>query len=134
MPNDDKGWVEEVQKSLREGLSDDTVVLFIPSHDKKGDAISDQEIWAHEAAEIFAKLFGGATGFTQLIGTWFDSKTKKVHKDRPIMIQTLTKRANTADEAKLIRFFAFCRRMGNATKQACVGFSINDVFYEMYDF
>jgi hypothetical protein len=50
------------------------------------------------------------------------------------MIQTLTKRANTASEAKLVAFFDFCRRMGKSTNQACVGFSINDVFYEMYDF
>jgi hypothetical protein len=134
MPDDDKGWVGAVHENLKQGLSDDTVVLFIPSHDKKGNEISDQEMWAHEAAELFAKLFGGATAFTQLFGTWFESSTKKVHKDRPIMIQSLTKRVNTGDEAKLIKFFAFCRRMGKSTNQACIGFSINDVFYEMYDF
>jgi hypothetical protein len=134
MPNDDKGWVREVSENLKQGISDDSVVLFIPSHDKKGDEVTDQEMWAHEATELFARLFGGATGFTQLIGTWFDPSSKKIHKDRPIMVQTLTKRANTGDEAKLIKFFAYCRRMGKATNQACIGFSINDVFYEMNDF
>lgn len=125
---------QQVLADLQFGHADDTVVLFIPSKDKKGKTISDQSLWASEAAKLFAALFGGSTGFKDLIGTWFDPDEKHVLAEVPIMIQSLTKRDRIENTANLKRLLEFCKRMGKKTDQACIGLAINDVFYYISDY
>jgi hypothetical protein len=114
-------------------LRGNTVIIFIPSHDKKVKELRDQDVWAAEAVDLFAKVFGGATGFQNLLGTWFDPEQDKVLPDSPIMIQSLVKEEKLT-EANLKRVLEFGRRMGRETNQACVGVVVNDVMYELLDF
>lgn len=124
----------QVLTDLKFGRADDTIVLFVPSKDKKGKAVSDQAQWASAAATLFANLFGGSTGFKELIGSWFDPEAKNVLSEQPIMIQSLTKRSKIENAANLRQLLAFCKRMGKKSNQACVGLAINDVFYYIDDY
>ena len=95
--------------------------------------LKDQQQWASEAMDLFARLFNGATGFVNLLGSWYDRDSETVLLDKPIMIQTLAPR-ETITEANVKRVLEFGRRMGRRTNQACIGVVVNDVFYEVIDF
>lgn len=124
----------QITADLNWGKSDDSIAIFIPSKDKKSKPIHDQAQWADSAAALFARLYGGSTGYKNLIGTWYDQKSDTVITEQPIMIQTLTKRENVEDPKKLGELLGFCRRMGKNTNQACIGLAINDVFYYISDY
>lgn len=127
--------VTQIAESLRSGYRDDTVILFIPSHDKSEPPreIVDQDMWANEALQLFGRLYKGATAFRQLTGIWNDGVNKPL-PDKPIMIQSLAKRAAVENIANLEEMVVFSKRMGKALNQACVGLVFNDVFHEITDF
>lgn len=127
--------VRLIAESLRSGYRDDTVILFVPSHDRSDPPreITDQDMWANEALQLFGRLYKGATAFRQLTGIWNDGVNKPL-PDRPIMIQSLAKRASVENIANLEELVAFAKRMGKALNQACVGLVFNDVFHEITDF
>jgi hypothetical protein len=125
---------DQIMADIKWGKSDDSIVLFIPDKDKKSVPIMDQAQWAEGAAELFARLYGGSTGYKNLLGTWYDSKSGTLIAEQPIMIQALTKRENLEDPEKLDELLTFCKRMGKKTNQACIGLAINDVFYYISDY
>lgn len=127
--------VTQIAESLRSGYRDDTVILFVPSHDRSDPPkeITDQDMWANEALQLFGRLYKGATAFRQLTGIWNDGVNKPL-PDRPIMIQSLAKRAAVENIANLEELVAFAKRMGKTLNQACVGLVFNDVFHEITDF
>lgn len=110
---------------LRFGRDDDTVIVFIPSHARNGDRITDQDKWASDALELMGKLFGGATGFRDLVGIWKDDDGALL-TDEPIMIQSLAKRADVENSAKIAELGAFLKQMGKKTKQGAIGVVFND--------
>ena len=64
------------------------------------------------------KLYGGATGFTNLRGIWCDDENGgQLLDDEPIMIQSLAKREDVEDQAKIRELAKFLKRMGKTTKQ-----------------
>src|SRR5687768_8442770 len=99
--NDDGGeptFEEWLRHKLRFGKSDDTIIVFIPSHQRDKTPIKDQDVWASQALELMGKLFSGATAFTNLRGIWRDDEDGgKLLDDAPIMIQSLAKRADVED-------------------------------------
>src|SRR5262245_49596412 len=66
--------VATITESLKSGYRDDTVILFIPSHDRSDPPkqVVDQDMWANEALDLFGRLYRGATAFRQLTGIWND--------------------------------------------------------------
>lgn len=119
---------------LRFGRSDDVVILFVPSHDRNDKRLNNQDKWASEAIDLMSKLYGGATGFKELIGCWYDADQDKNLDDEPIMIQSLAKRTDVEDEAKLRELSEFCRRMGKEMKQSAIGIVLNDAIHFMTKF
>jgi hypothetical protein len=137
LPDDDEPTFQSwLRHKLRFGKSDDTVILFIPSHERDASPIKDQDAWASKALELMGKLYGGATGFPNLIGIWRDDENGgKLLDDQPIMIQSLAKRADVEDEKKLTELAGFLKLMGKKTKQGAIAVVFNDAihFISKYD-
>ncbi len=82
------------------------------------------------------KLYGGATGFTGLSGIWRDDENGgQLLDDKPIMIQSLARREDAEDQAKIGELASFLKRMGKATKQGAVAVVFNNAihFISNYD-
>ncbi len=121
---------------LRFGLADDCVIVFIPSHARDKSKLKDQAEWASQALDLMGKLYGGATGFTELCGIWRDDENDgQLLTDKPIMIQSLAKREDVEDPVKIGELANFLKRMGKKTKQGAVAVVFNNAihFISNYD-
>ena len=81
-------------------------------------------------------LYGGATGFSELCGIWRDDEHGgQLLTDKPIMIQSLAKREDVEDQAKIGELANFLKRMGRMTKQGAVAVVFNNAihFISNYD-
>jgi predicted metal-dependent phosphoesterase TrpH len=83
--------LEQIIASVKAERSQDLVVLFIPSHDKKQKEIGNQDQWAIAALRLLAKLYGGATAVTTFAGIYRD-EDDTILFDKPIMIQAYVRR------------------------------------------
>lgn len=106
-----------------------TAVIAIPSHtrpDKKGKSkeIKDQDQWADVALELFARLFGGATGFHAL-GSYL-SDSGEILMDKPIMIEALASRDEINDKKRLRQLGEFAIRLAVKTDQESVFVAIDN--------
>jgi hypothetical protein len=117
-----------VKARLRFNSCDDVVILFIPSHDKKKKRLPDRDQWASAAVDLFGRLYGGATAFTGLSGTWMDGSGNLID-DEPIMVQSLARREDVEDPEKLHQLSEFCKKLGRETKQGAVGLVLNDAMH-----
>jgi len=132
----DPSFPEWLQSRLRFGSADDCVILFIPSHARDKSRLKDQAEWASQALDLMGKLHGGATGFTGLRGIWRDDENDgQLLDDKPIMIQSLAKREDVEDQAKIGELATFLKRMGKTTKQGAVAVVFNNAihFISSYD-
>lgn len=122
------GLQEWLKGRLRFGKGDDTVIVFIPSHERDGQTrVKDQDQWAQKALDLMGRLFGGATGFPGLLGTWRDDENGgTMVDDEPIMIQSLAKREDIENEDVVAELAAFLKSMGKRTKQGAIGVVFND--------
>lgn len=126
---------EWLQGRLRFGLADDCVIVFVPSHARDKSQLKDQAEWASQALDLMGKLYGGATGFSQLCGIWRDDENDgQLLTDNPIMIQSLAKRADVEDEKKISELAAFLKRMGKTTKQGAVAVVFNNAIHFISDY
>jgi hypothetical protein len=133
MPQPPADLAKLIHDNFHKGVRDATIIIFIPQKDKKGKDLQDQEMWAHAAHKLFGELFGGATGFPGLSGSWYDQEQDKVLYETPIMIQSLTKREKMTED-NIRKLLEFAQRMGRETNQACIGIVVSEIFYEMYEF
>ncbi len=124
--------VERIISVLRSDVPQVLVILAIPSHDKNEKELKNQEWWANEAADMFAELYGGATAFQALVGT-FKYKDKILH-DRPIMVESYAQKADVEDPSNLVELLRFAKRMGKETRQAAVAIVIGNIFFTITDF
>ena len=124
---------EEIISVINSEVRQDLVILIIPSHDKDEKPLKDQEMWAGQAMELFADLYGGATAFRALAGIYKDSDGK-VYRDTPILIESYVERPKLVDEATLNELLAFAKRMGKEARQKAVALIINDVFHEITEY
>lgn len=135
-PPADPTFPKWLEGRLRFGLADDCVILFVPSHARDKSRLKDQAEWASQALELMGKLYGGATGFTQLTGIWRDDENDgQLLDDKPIMIQSLARREDVENPAKIGELAIFLKRMGKTTKQGAVAVVFNNAihFISNYD-
>jgi hypothetical protein len=127
--------LDEIISVLRSGTSQDLVILIIPSHDgtPEQNELSDQSMWADTAMELCADLYRGATAFETFSGI-YKGDDGRIHRDKPILIESYVNRADLEDEKKLAELLKFLKRMGKETKQAAVAVVINSVFHEITDY
>ena len=101
------------------------LVLFIPSHDRTGQAI-DQAYWVEQALTVLGTLFGGATAFPQGKGVWRDdAQGGQLLFDEPVVIQCYTGEQILERQAPHLR--DFLHRMGREAHQGAVGFVIDRI-------
>jgi hypothetical protein len=81
--------------------------------------------------ELFGKLFEGATAFRSLSGIYQPKKGLRAWWDEPIMVQSLTKTENLADEKSLMELADFCQHMGKRTNQRSIGVVVNNLFIDI---
>jgi hypothetical protein len=116
---------------LKGGRPHEVVILFVPSHDRNQKELTDRDIWANQALELFGKLFTGATAFQNLSGIYQPKRDLRPLYDQPIMIQTLTATENVENEENLLELAEFCRNMGRKTNQAGIGLVVNNFFIDI---
>lgn len=112
------------------------VVIAIPSRtrpDKAGNTreVKDQDQWADAALELFAKLFGGATGYRAFGGSYWSDKLDKLLLDIPIMIESLASDEEVNDKKRLQQLGEFALRLARKTDQECVFMAINNTRHYM---
>ena len=111
------------------------LVLFIPSADREGAPISNQDFWVEAALGVLGKLYGGATAYPKARGVWRDDdRAGALVFDQPVVMHCYTTPEDTEDAAKLAELGAFCRRLGRETNQGEVGLVIADEYIGIRDF
>jgi hypothetical protein len=109
-------------------------VLFIPSKDKLGNDLSDQEIWADTAGNLLSELFGGATIMPPAKGKWFNEETSETITEQVVLIHSYARPSHASDEDKLRQLARFLHRMGQETNQGEVAIVIDNVFHRIRKF
>jgi len=67
------------------------LMLFIPSVDRYGEEVVEQEQWVDKALETLGKCFGGATAYPKAKGVWRDDeRAGELVFDEPFIIQCYT--------------------------------------------
>ena len=133
--DDEPSFEEWCRHRLRFGRSDDSVIVFVPSHARDKTRLKDQDVWASRALELMGTLYGGATGFPHLRGIWRDDEDGgKLLDDEPIMIQSLAKRVDVENVAKLSQLADFLKLMGKKTKQGAIAVVLNDAIHFISDY
>jgi hypothetical protein len=122
--------VEAISKALIEERRDDTVMIFIPSHDRNRPQrkLNNQDQWADAGLKLFSALYGGATAFMALRGVWKHEDGTDLF-DEPIIIQSLAKREDVESEEKLEMLVEFAKRLCKETNQECVAVICNDTIH-----
>src|SRR5947207_106014 len=88
--------LDQIVASVKADKTQDLIVLFIPSHDKKQTPLSNRDQWADGALQLFARLFGGATAFASYAGVYRDLDGT-ILVDQPIVIQSYVRREDLLD-------------------------------------
>ncbi|MGH7326135.1 MAG: hypothetical protein ACREJ9_16030 [Candidatus Rokuibacteriota bacterium] len=111
------------------------VVLFVPSVERDGVTIIDQQRWVDEALEMFGRVFGGATAYPKAQGIWRDDERGgALVKDEPVVVHCYTTPADIEDSGNLAELGAFCLRMGRDARQGEVGLVVGDEYFAIRDF
>jgi hypothetical protein len=125
--------LDSIISAIQSDKHQDLVILFVPSHDKKQNQLSDQDLWAEAALNLVGELYRGGTAFDTYAGVYM-MPDGTILKDKPITIETYVEREHLLDMAKLKRLLDFLKRTGRDTNQAAVGLVINHVFHEITRF
>ena len=111
------------------GRAADLLVLFIPSHDRDGQPI-DQDDWVERALQFLGQAFHGATAFPKARGVWRDDERGgQLVLDEPVIIQCYTSMRLLSSKSKELG--QFLTEMGHQTNQGAVGFVINNEYFEI---
>jgi hypothetical protein len=111
------------------------VVLFVPSVERDGVTLVDQNIWVDAALEVFGRTFGGATAYPKAKGVWRDDERDgALVRDEPVVIHCYTTPKDLQDAGNLAALGRFCRRMGREANQGEVGLVVGDEYFAIRDF
>jgi hypothetical protein len=111
------------------------LVLFVPSVERDGVTVINQDSWVSAALDTLGRLFGGATAFPRARGIWRDDERGgALVKDEPVVIHSYTTPADIADSDRLAQLGSFCRRMGREAHQGEIGLVIGDEYLAFRDF
>lgn len=110
------------------------IVLFIPSKDKNGNDLGDQEMWADAAGHLLSTLFGGATEMPTAKGKWLNEETGQIITEDVVLIHCYVRGSHLNDEGRIRELARFLHRMGSQTNQGEVAVVIGDVFHRIRRF
>lgn len=132
-PQEPDADVQALKAAIISDRSDDTIILFVPSHDSSDPPkqLTNQDQWADAALKLFGRLYRGATALEALRGVWVDDDGRELF-DKPILIQSLAKREDAENEEKLDELATFARRLRQETNQKCVAIICNDTIHYIW--
>lgn len=111
------------------------LVLWVPSADREGRALPDQDEWKNKALKLFGETFGGATAMPRAEGVWRDDEAGgRLIRDFPILVHCYVTEDQLQERKLLTKLANFCRRMGRDTRQGEVALLIDGVFHSFTDF
>jgi hypothetical protein len=115
--------------AFREGRKSILVVLFVPSVERDGRTVVDQNHWVDAALNMFGRVFGGATAYPKAKGIWRDDERGgALVKDEPVVIHCYTTPVDIQNPRKLAELASFCRTMGRDARQGEIGLVIGDEY------
>ncbi len=85
-----------------ESTNDVLFVLFIPSKDKDGMDLIDQDVWANAAGDMLSELFGGATIMPPAKGKWLNEDSQTIITEEIVLVHSYARgiHANNEDVIK----------------------------------
>jgi hypothetical protein len=94
------------------------IVLWIPSADREGRALSNQDEWKNNGLTFFGDTYGGCTAMPRAEGIWRDDERDgNLVRDFPILLHCYVTEEQAHDKKLLTKLGAFCRKLGRETKQ-----------------
>lgn len=97
------------------------IVLWIPSADRDGKPLPNQDEWKEKALNLFGTLYSGATAMPKADGIWRDDERGgNLVRDTPILLHCYVTEEEAHDQTLLPKVGAFCRKMGRETHQGAV--------------
>jgi len=110
-------------------------VLFVPSVERDGVTLVDQDRWVKAALDCLGTTFGGATAYPRAQGVWRDDERADVLVfDAPVVMHCYTTPEALSDDTKIAELLRFCRRMGRETRQGEIGLVIENEYFPITDF
>lgn len=111
------------------------LVLFVPSVERDGATLVDQERWVDAALHLLGSTFGGATAYPKARGVWKDDERGgNLVFDEPVVVHCYTTPEAIQDAGHLARLASFCRRMGIEANQGEIGLVIADEYFAIRDY
>jgi hypothetical protein len=111
------------------------LVLFVPSVERDGATLVDQDYWVEVALETLGTVFGGATAYPKAKGIWRDDERGgHLVRDEPVVIHCYTTPERIENEQALAELGSFCRRLGREANQGEVGLVVGDEYFAIRDF
>ena len=108
------------------------LTLYIPSHDRDGETLDDQERWVRRAAEVLVTLGDGVTIPPAYRGGWRKPDTGETIWEHPVLPYTYVDPGLLLEQVAELR--AFLHRMGRETGQGEVAFEFDGEFCRITDF
>jgi hypothetical protein len=115
-----------------EGVGIQALTLYIPSHDRNGRRLPDQDKWVQEAADLLVTLGGGATIPPAYRGGWHDPASGRTIWEEPILPYAYVDPDCLEAEAGRLR--EFLHRMGRETGQGEVAAEFDGEFFRITNF
>ncbi len=111
------------------------LVLFIPSADRDGKNLSNQDEWKGKALEFFGATYGGGTAMARAEGIWRDDgRNGNLVRDFPILLHCYMTQEQAMDKKSLLKLGTFCRKMGKEMDQGEVAVVLDDIFHTFSNF
>ena len=111
------------------------LVLFVPSADRAGKPLPNQEEWKQKALHLLGELYGGATAMPKAEGVWRDDDNGgKLIVDFPILLHCYLTEEQAYDRKLLARLGEFCLRMGKDLRQGEVALILDSEYHAFKGF
>ena len=111
------------------------LVLFIPSADRDGKTLTNQDDWKKNAKEFFGATYGGATAMPRAEGIWRDDERGgALIPDFPVLLHCYMTEEQALDKKLQAKLGTFCRKMGKEMKQGEVALVLDGVFHTFSHF
>ncbi len=104
------------------------LTLFVPGVERDGKTAIDQGRWVEEALQCISRWFGRATAYPAGQGVYRDPAGNE-QRETSVPIQCYAPVKALKDAKKCAELAAFCRRMGQQTKQDEVGLVIGPHYH-----
>jgi len=115
-----------------EGISIQSLMLYIPSHDRHGRRLADQQRWVDEAADLLVSIGGGVTIPPPYRGGWLDPEREETVWEEPILPYAYVDAERLEARAPALR--EFLHRMGRETGQGEIAVELDGAFFRITDF